>query len=55
MKYKLKKTEPEFEAVDGPMAGRKYSHGKEYTKDDLPPGLESRFVKIKTKKVEVKK
>lgn len=43
--YRLKKNEPNFEIVDGPMAGRRYEHGKSYTK--APAGYRRRFKRIK--------
>lgn len=39
--YKLKQTEPPFEIVDGPFAGRKYDRKGTYA--EIPPGYESRF------------
>lgn len=39
--YRLKKNVPEFEAVDGPLAGRKFRHGATY--EEIPPGDAHRF------------
>ena len=41
-KYRLKKNRPAFEAVDGPLAGRKYTHGVVYT--EIPEGSGKHFV-----------
>lgn len=41
MKYRLKQNQPEFMAVDGPMAGRRFVHGAEY--GEIPEGMSSRF------------
>jgi hypothetical protein len=41
MSYKLKPTEPPFEVVDGPFAGRKYNRKGIYA--EIPPGYENRF------------
>ena len=39
--WKLKPNQPQFEMVDGPMAGRSYRHGKEYT--EIPESEGHRF------------
>jgi len=44
MAYKLKKNEPAFEVVDGPLAGRKFEHGRVY--DEVPKNEASRFEKL---------
>jgi len=44
MPYRLKPTEPPFEIVDGPFAGRKYNRKGVYT--EIPPGYENRFEDI---------
>jgi len=41
MPYKLKPTEPPFEIVDGPCAGRKYNRKGIYT--EIPPQYKDRF------------
>lgn len=41
MPYKLKLTEPPFEVVDGPCAGRKYSRKGIYA--EIPPQCVERF------------
>lgn len=39
--WQLKSTQPAFEMVDGPMAGRAFVHGLPY--DQVPPGEAHRF------------
>lgn len=41
MLYKLKPTEPPFEVVDGPCAGRKYNRKGIYA--EIPPQYAERF------------
>ncbi len=45
--YRLKDTVPEFEVVDGPLAGRIFRHGETYT--EIPPQEKTRFEKVKVK------
>ncbi|OQY41846.1 MAG: hypothetical protein B6240_14695 [Desulfobacteraceae bacterium 4572_87] len=45
MPYKLKSNTPEFNVVDGPMAGQKFRHGQVY--DVVPEGDKSRFEGLK--------
>ncbi|WP_027176454.1 hypothetical protein [Desulfovibrio aminophilus] len=40
-RYKLKASAPEFTAVDGPLAGRRFEHGATY--DEVPAGDAGRF------------
>ncbi len=43
--WRLKKDQPAFEMVDGPMAGKVYVHGgEEY--EVIPEGLSDRFEKV---------
>jgi len=44
--YQLKKGQPGFEVVDGPMKGRKFEPGKR--SPEVPPREVGRFEKIKT-------
>lgn len=44
MAYRLKKNEPAFEVVDGPLAGRKFGHGLVY--DEVPKNESRRFEKL---------
>jgi hypothetical protein len=44
MPYRLKPGVPDFETVDGPMAGRKFEAGKEY--DAIPREEADRFEPI---------
>jgi len=46
MPYRLKATEPPFEVVDGPFAGRKYDRAGTYA--EIPPGQEDRFEEPET-------
>ena len=39
--YKLKPSSPEFEVVDGPLAGRKFKRGEVYA--EVPPQYADRF------------
>jgi hypothetical protein len=39
--YKLKQTEPPFEIVDGPFAGRKYDRKGVYA--EIPPDYKDKF------------
>jgi len=39
--WQLKKNQPPFEMVDGPMVGRSFSHGIGY--QEIPDGLNHRF------------
>lgn len=39
--WTLKPSQPPFEMVDGPLAGRAYRHGQEYT--EIPETEEHRF------------
>lgn len=39
--FTLKKTEPDFEMVDGPFAGRKFRAGESYA--EVPPAEKRRF------------
>lgn len=43
--FVLKKGQPEFEPVEGPMRGRKFRRGVEYS--EVPPGEERRFDRVK--------
>lgn len=43
--YRLKKNQPAFEVVDGPMAGKQYTHGVTYT--EIPAGEAKKFIEIK--------
>ena len=43
--FRLKKGQPEFEVVDGPMTGRKFLRGVDYA--EVPPGEKRRFDEIK--------
>lgn len=45
--WNLKRNQPAFEVVDGPMVGRKFCHGETYT--DIPPAESARFEKITVK------
>ncbi len=45
--YELKKNKPEFEQISGPLAGRKFVHGKQY--EDIPSEHKARFEQVKTK------
>lgn len=45
--YELKKNQPEFEQISGPLKGRKFVRGKQY--EDIPPEHKDRFEKVKTK------
>jgi hypothetical protein len=45
MKYRLKDNAPAFQAVDGPLAGRTFEHGRVYT--EIPPGERKRFETVK--------
>ena len=47
MPMQLKKNAPAFEMVDGPFQGKKYSHGRTYADDLIPPGEKARFEKVK--------
>lgn len=40
-RYRLKKNQPPFEAVDGPLAGRVFTHNILY--NEVPPGDRHRF------------
>ncbi len=42
--YKLKSNQPDFEVVDGPMAGRKFQAGTIYT--EVPDSEVKRFDKV---------
>jgi len=44
-KYTLKKNQPAFEVVDGPMARQKFTHNVTYSQ--LPNGYEKRFEAVK--------
>ena len=46
--YKLKKGQPGFEVVDGPMKGKKFEPGKVYK--DIPPQERHRFEEVKKEK-----
>lgn len=39
--WELKRNQPPFEMVDGPMAGSVYKHGRAY--EEVPAGHEHRF------------
>jgi len=39
--WQLKKNQPPFELVDGPMAGRQFVHGRDY--EAIPDNYRSRF------------
>lgn len=41
MPWKLKQNAPEFDCVDGPLAGQKFRRGQVY--DDVPLGDKARF------------
>ena len=44
MPWKLKANAPEFDCVDGPLAGKKYRHGELYA--DVPQGDKCRFESV---------
>lgn len=44
MPWKLKANAPEFDCVDGPLAGKKYRHGELYA--DVPQGDKGRFESV---------
>ena len=46
--YRLKEDCPAFEAVDGPLAGKKFKHGKNYS--EVPEGDKARFEIVKESK-----
>ncbi len=48
--YKLKPNQPDFEVVDGPMAGRKFVAGQTYT--EIPPQEKNKFEKIDSENLE---
>ncbi len=45
MPWVLKKNAPEFDVVDGPMAGKQFRKGITYT--DVPPGDKAKFEEVK--------
>jgi hypothetical protein len=45
--YRLKKTTPAFEVVDGPFARRKYLHGRFYA--EIPPEHKGRFETVEAR------
>jgi hypothetical protein len=45
MAYKLKQTAPEFDMVDGPLAGKQYRRGQVY--EIIPQQYAGRFEKVK--------
>lgn len=47
VKYRLKKGQPAFDVVDGPMAGQRFEPGVPY--DEIPKGDAARFEKVKPK------
>jgi hypothetical protein len=49
MAYRLKRNEPAFEVVDGPLAGRKFEHGKIYL--EIPGSEAHRFEDLGEAKV----
>lgn len=46
MLYKLKANVPEFDCVDGPLAGQEFRHGKVY--EEIPEGDRARFETSRT-------
>jgi hypothetical protein len=42
--WKLKAGQPDIDIVDGPLAGRSFKRGVEYT--EIPPAEEIRFEKV---------
>lgn len=48
MSYFLKKGQPPFEVVDGPMAGQKFEPGVEYEK--IPEREKKRFTRVRKAK-----
>jgi len=50
--WKLKKGQPSFEVVDGPLAGHRFQPGQEYK--TIPSGEKRRFEKIKKTTAPVK-
>jgi len=52
MKYTLKKGQPAFDVVDGPMAGRSFNHGQTYT--EIPQADVKKFAEIKPEKATAK-
>ncbi len=45
MPWVLKKNAPEFDVVDGPMAGKQFRKGITYA--DVPPGDKAKFEEVK--------
>jgi hypothetical protein len=45
--YELKPTQPAFEQISGPKAGRRFEHGRQY--EEIPSESKDRFQKVKTK------
>lgn len=54
-KYRLKKGQERFEAVDGPLAGRQYEPGLEYDADDIAAPDKKRFEKVPEQKARPEK
>lgn len=50
--WTLKKNQPAFEMVDGPMVGRKFCHGEKYT--DIPQNEANRFERVQAAKAKKK-
>jgi len=44
--FELKKGEPAFEIVDGPMTGRSFQPGQKYK--EIPDNYKDRFAKVKS-------
>ena len=51
--FRLKPNQPAFEAVDGPLAGRRFVHGRVYA--EIPPADRERFEKVAPAKAAEKK
>ncbi|HHL35498.1 MAG TPA: hypothetical protein ENJ30_14155 [Desulfobulbaceae bacterium] len=47
MSYRLKKGQPSFEMVDGPMTGHSFIPGQEYELQEIPAAEKGRFETVK--------
>ena len=45
--FRVKENQPAFEVVEGPLAGRKFMHGRAYA--EIPPGYRARFEAVAEK------
>ena len=45
-RYRLKPGRESFQIVDGPFAGRKFERGREYKREEIPPGERARFEEV---------